>query len=810
MAFDLNKLSRAAPLANNQSLFTYVSPDSLATIAAAGYFNGAAAKVADGDLIIISGNEVSQTYTVTGNNGSTVTVSSGLTSGTVAAGIAADALGTGSVQRLVVDALSELRVSVKDYGAIGDGVAVDTPAFVLALASAKVARKPLYAPAGTYKITAELDCRSVGDNFAGIIGDGREKTKIVQYTANTPIIRTAGRYMTFRGFTAAYSTIQTPAQTAAYCLQLEDWVFLSTFEDLLLSGGHFGLGQKEGDDADQTAQFFSNSVRNLRCLNNYKGIYTGGVGGGTGNAWENIYISSPGRASIFTHFHRQNGFGDVINQLNLEQANIRHSALYLSGAGCVVNGLHMEGLTFCGNGTSDSESLTAAMLYTNMAGNLVVNGWTIDGNSVGPMFVASLTRSGTTATLTFQALGIQVEATGHPFRVGDSITLAGCADTAWHTTRTVASVSTTGLTFTCAGTETTPAVPASGADYITATLGTSTLITGGIIATTGRPENITVNGLKVRDMRVLGATSSVRDLMFRFAVDGQQSGYGSIRIKDLCTQGQMAMANWLGIRQPVAVSRASNIATMYFNRPHKLAVGDAFKTLALANSSWVDNKSVVTVVDPYTITYNNTGSDQLTPLAEATGYLIPVTLTVATRARANNVATLGFASAHGLSVGQRIRVANSSGTGYSDAETVILSVPTPTTFTYAATGSDEATTADTGACVLLFDAGLSLTAYVSPSSSQLIKELDGHMDGQACLSFGTVNAGATAASTVAHVGCFLGDKITFSARSAEFDAGLVVTARVSANGTITFTATNVTGSNIVATPTVTRYSVFRS
>jgi hypothetical protein len=43
----------------------------------------------------------------------------GFAAGTVPLGLAAEALGTGSEQRLVVDALSELRVSAKDYGAIG-------------------------------------------------------------------------------------------------------------------------------------------------------------------------------------------------------------------------------------------------------------------------------------------------------------------------------------------------------------------------------------------------------------------------------------------------------------------------------------------------------------------------------------------------------------------------------------------------------------------------------------------------------------------------------------------------------------------
>lgn len=60
--------------------------------------------------------------------------------------------GTGSVQRTVESKLQET-VSVKDFGAVGDGVTDDTAAIQAALSSSHV---NIYVPAGRYRITSNL------------------------------------------------------------------------------------------------------------------------------------------------------------------------------------------------------------------------------------------------------------------------------------------------------------------------------------------------------------------------------------------------------------------------------------------------------------------------------------------------------------------------------------------------------------------------------------------------------------------------------------------------------------------------------
>ena len=75
--------------------------------------------------------------------------------------------GTGAVVRTVQSRLREA-LSVKDYGAVGDGVTDDTAAINLAYAAAASLRARLYVPSGVYKITSGL--RWVGE--VPVYGDG--------------------------------------------------------------------------------------------------------------------------------------------------------------------------------------------------------------------------------------------------------------------------------------------------------------------------------------------------------------------------------------------------------------------------------------------------------------------------------------------------------------------------------------------------------------------------------------------------------------------------------------------------------------
>ena len=93
------------------------------------------------------------------NSGSTFTIDSGVitnskvspTAGIVSSKLAFTQAGTGAVQRTVESKLQDV-VSVKDFGAVGDGVTDDTAAIQAALNTLK----PIFIPTGTYKVTSPL------------------------------------------------------------------------------------------------------------------------------------------------------------------------------------------------------------------------------------------------------------------------------------------------------------------------------------------------------------------------------------------------------------------------------------------------------------------------------------------------------------------------------------------------------------------------------------------------------------------------------------------------------------------------------
>lgn len=78
--------------------------------------------------------------------------------------------GSGTVLRRLADRLDEV-VSVRDYGAVGDGVADDAPAFTAALA----AHESVFVPRGTYRLAAEVEIPPRRTLF----GAGRDATLVV-------------------------------------------------------------------------------------------------------------------------------------------------------------------------------------------------------------------------------------------------------------------------------------------------------------------------------------------------------------------------------------------------------------------------------------------------------------------------------------------------------------------------------------------------------------------------------------------------------------------------------------------------------
>lgn len=85
---------------------------------------------------------------------------------------------TGAVGRALSSRLEDV-VSVKDFGAVGDGVANDTAAFLAAFAHASTHNRVIYIPAGTYEVAATI---GTGTIVRGMYGEGRG-VSIVNFAA---------------------------------------------------------------------------------------------------------------------------------------------------------------------------------------------------------------------------------------------------------------------------------------------------------------------------------------------------------------------------------------------------------------------------------------------------------------------------------------------------------------------------------------------------------------------------------------------------------------------------------------------------
>lgn len=88
--------------------------------------------------------------------------------------------GAGAVFRWVQDKLRE-RVSVKDFGAVGDGVADDTAKIQAAIDAVKISGGEIYFPAGTYKITSSLVV-DTASYTKGLILRGTGRNTIINQT----------------------------------------------------------------------------------------------------------------------------------------------------------------------------------------------------------------------------------------------------------------------------------------------------------------------------------------------------------------------------------------------------------------------------------------------------------------------------------------------------------------------------------------------------------------------------------------------------------------------------------------------------
>ena len=217
--------------------------------------------------------------------------------GIVASKLAFTQSGTGATARTIDSKLKDT-VSVKDFGAVGDGIADDTAAIQVAVTAAISLRKAIFFPSGTYLVTDTINL----PEFTQIYGEHKHKT--ARDSGNDPVSSTKINFnpatakplfvcsgtITSTGYRRGYrieglfifgnSTTSSGNSTIAINV---DSVTDSTFANLAIQGFRTGI---------RTNFTIDNKFDYVRVINCYEQcvLYAGGTA--TTDVWHQCYISN--------------------------------------------------------------------------------------------------------------------------------------------------------------------------------------------------------------------------------------------------------------------------------------------------------------------------------------------------------------------------------------------------------------------------------------------------------------------------------------------------------------------------------------
>lgn len=136
---------------------------------------------------------------------------------------------------------SKLRefVSVKDFCAVGDGVVDDTAAIQAAITSVGAAGGgSIYFPAGTYKISAQLN---ITYSSIRLVGSSRYSTLIKQTNLNSKIISITNDFFQLEHLSFIYDGTQVAGATALYCFGS-----YCTLKDFLIRNSYIAIEFDQG------------------------------------------------------------------------------------------------------------------------------------------------------------------------------------------------------------------------------------------------------------------------------------------------------------------------------------------------------------------------------------------------------------------------------------------------------------------------------------------------------------------------------------------------------------------------------------
>ena len=229
-------------------------------------------------------------------------VQSGTTVRTTLAAMPYVPAGTGAVTTSVQTKLRET-VSVKDFGAVGDGVTDDGAAIRAAIASVTANGGEVYFPAGTYKVTA-----AVGDtsntaiyipSYVSLIGAGEVGTKIIPGANNTVCFRAIGLNGALKNIQINNPSAYTNVSGIRVCPTDESQTTTHTdtefnsFTDISIRNVNEAITMKCGPRVlSQDSYCYYNTFTNIDIRNCLIGIWLKTPNGGTGSGVNrNTFIS---------------------------------------------------------------------------------------------------------------------------------------------------------------------------------------------------------------------------------------------------------------------------------------------------------------------------------------------------------------------------------------------------------------------------------------------------------------------------------------------------------------------------------------
>lgn len=209
----------------------------------------------------------------------------------------------------------------------------------------------LAVPQAAYKVSDSLNLGNSIAGYSNVVIEGLGLPQIISTNLSAPVFTVGGERHKLTGFFIGYSTL--PAYTDVNAVGVRHYnTYECIFERLYFYNVFGSMDQHQGPVAGGQNAFFSNTVKDLRCVN-----FSGWglrlipyLGGNSGNIFSNIYINNRGGQNPVDNIACLGGVwietsdDGVIDQLNIEWCKNSAPLLVLNQAGNITfNGLHLEG-----------------------------------------------------------------------------------------------------------------------------------------------------------------------------------------------------------------------------------------------------------------------------------------------------------------------------------------------------------------------------------------------------------------------------------------------------------------------------------